>query len=102
MQTPAARYAVHTPPEALALFNQIGPLEIGLVIVVLLLIFGPKRLPRLGRQLGTEMREFKDSITGKSKHDDEPEQPALTQAQASAPAVATPPPQPADAPEQRG
>ena len=84
------------------MFNQIGPLEIGLVIVVLLLIFGPKRLPRLGKQLGTEMREFKDSITGKDKHDDDREQPALTQAQSSAPAAATPPSQPADAPEQRG
>jgi sec-independent protein translocase protein TatA len=87
------------------LFNQIGPLEIGLVIVVLLLIFGQKRLPRLGKQLGTEMREFKDSITGKDKHgeDGERDRPALTQSQASAPAAATPESQPADAaPEQRG
>ncbi len=99
------RYAVENPPEALALFNQIGPLEIGLVIVVLLLIFGPKRLPRLGKQLGTEMRDFKDSITGKDKHrddDDDREQPALTQAQAPPPPAATTPSQPADAPEQRG
>jgi sec-independent protein translocase protein TatA len=99
----AERYAVRTPTGGFALFNQIGPLEIGLVIVVLLLIFGPKRLPRLGKQLGTEMREFKDSITGKDKHDDDDrEQPALTQAQTSAPAAATPPPQPADVPDQRG
>ncbi len=39
----------------------IGPLE----IVIVLVIFGPKRLPDLGRSLGTGMREFKDSITGK-------------------------------------
>jgi sec-independent protein translocase protein TatA len=90
------------PTGGFALFNQIGPLEIGLVIVVLLLIFGPKRLPRLGKQLGTEMREFKDSITGKDKQDEDREQPALTQAQASAPAATTPSSQPADAPEQRG
>jgi sec-independent protein translocase protein TatA len=43
----------------------IGPLEIGLVLIVVLLIFGPKRLPDLGRSLGRGMREFKDSVTGK-------------------------------------
>jgi sec-independent protein translocase protein TatA len=45
----------------------IGPLEIIIVLVVVLLIFGPKRLPDLGRSLGGGMREFKDSVTGKSK-----------------------------------
>jgi sec-independent protein translocase protein TatA len=49
----------------------IGPLEIIVVLVVVLLIFGPKRLPDLGRSLGGGMREFKDSITGKDKDDDE-------------------------------
>lgn len=83
------------------MFNQIGPLEIALIVVVLLLIFGPKRLPRLGRQLGTEMREFKESITGKDKGDPEPEQPALTQAQPTS-TPAAPSPQSAEAPEQRG
>ena len=43
----------------------IGPLELAIVFVIVLLIFGPKRLPGLGRQLGTGMREFKESITGK-------------------------------------
>ena len=47
----------------------IGPLEMAIVLVIVLLIFGPKRLPGLGRQLGTGMREFKDSITGSgTKH----------------------------------
>ena len=41
----------------------IGPLEIAIVLAIVLLIFGPKRLPGLGKQLGTGMREFKDSIT---------------------------------------
>ncbi|HEY7004008.1 MAG TPA: twin-arginine translocase TatA/TatE family subunit [Gaiellaceae bacterium] len=40
------------------------------IILVLLLVFGPKRLPEMGRSLGRGMREFKDSITGA---DDEPE-----------------------------
>jgi sec-independent protein translocase protein TatA len=45
----------------------IGPLELIIVLVIVLLIFGPKRLPGLGRQLGSGMREFKDGITGKDK-----------------------------------
>ena len=49
----------------------IGPLEIAIVLVIVLLIFGPKRLPGLGRQLGTGMREFKESITGKDKDADD-------------------------------
>ncbi len=53
------------------MINGIGPLELGIVLVIVLLIFGPKRLPGLGRQLGSGMREFKDSITGKSKDDDD-------------------------------
>jgi sec-independent protein translocase protein TatA len=44
-----------------------GPLEIVIVLVIVLVIFGPKRLPDLGRSLGRGMREFKDSVTGKDK-----------------------------------
>jgi sec-independent protein translocase protein TatA len=43
------------------------------VLVIVLLIFGPKRLPGLGKQLGTGLREFKESITGEDKHDEEAE-----------------------------
>ena len=50
----------------------IGAGEIIIVLVVVLLIFGPKRLPDLGRSLGRGMREFKDSVTGKDD-DDTPE-----------------------------
>jgi len=53
----------------------IGPVELGIVLLIILLIFGPKRLPGLGRQLGSGMREFKDSITGKDK-DDEDDRPS--------------------------
>jgi sec-independent protein translocase protein TatA len=42
----------------------IGPLEIIVVLVIVLIIFGPKRLPDLGRSLGRGMREFKDSVKG--------------------------------------
>ena len=44
-----------------------GPLEIVVILVIVLIIFGPKRLPDLGRSLGRGMREFKDSVTGKDK-----------------------------------
>ncbi len=50
----------------------IGLPEILIVLVIVLVVFGPKRLPDLGRSLGSGMREFKDSITGGSKDDDEP------------------------------
>ena len=49
----------------------IGPMELAIIFVIVLLIFGPKRLPGLGRQLGTGMREFKESITGKDRDRDE-------------------------------
>ena len=49
----------------------IGPTELIIVLVIVLLIFGPKRLPGLGRQLGGGMREFKDSISGKGGRDDD-------------------------------
>jgi sec-independent protein translocase protein TatA len=44
-----------------------GPLEIVIVLIIVLVIFGPKRLPDLGRSLGRGMREFKDSVTGKDR-----------------------------------
>jgi sec-independent protein translocase protein TatA len=47
------------------------------VLVIVLLVLGPKRLPGLGKSLGTGMREFKDSITGDSKDEDE-ERPAIS------------------------
>ena len=64
----------------------IGPLELGIVLLIVLLIFGPKRLPGLGKQLGSGMREFKDSISGKDNDEDEKERrPELTPAQAQTP-----------------
>ncbi len=43
----------------------IGPMEIAIVLVIALIIVGPKKLPDMGRSLGSGMREFKDSVTGK-------------------------------------
>jgi sec-independent protein translocase protein TatA len=42
-----------------------------IILIVLLVVFGPKRLPEMGRSLGRGMREFKDSITGKDDDDDD-------------------------------
>jgi len=56
---------------SLAVFQSIGPLELLIVLGIVLVIFGPKRLPSLGRQLGAGMREFKDSITRRSGDDDD-------------------------------
>ena len=50
----------------------IGPLELAIVLIIALVIFGPKRLPELGRSVGHGLREFKSSITGEDKDDDEP------------------------------
>ena len=48
-----------------------GPLEIVVILVIVLVIFGPKRLPDLGRSLGRGMREFKDSLTGDRRDDED-------------------------------
>jgi sec-independent protein translocase protein TatA len=56
----------------------IGTGEIILLLLLALLLFGAKRLPEIGRSLGTGMKEFKDSVTGKTR--DEPsELPATTE-----------------------
>jgi sec-independent protein translocase protein TatA len=64
----------------------IGPLELAIVLVIALVIFGPKRLPDLGKSLGSGMREFKDSLTGRDDDDDDDdEQQAKLEAAASQP-----------------
>jgi sec-independent protein translocase protein TatA len=51
----------------------IGIPELLIVLAVVLVIFGPKRLPQLGRSLGGGLREFKDSVTGRHDNDDDDE-----------------------------
>jgi sec-independent protein translocase protein TatA len=68
----------------------IGPLELGIVLLIVLIVFGPKRLPGLGRQLGSGMREFKDSITGKDKDDDDSDAKPAVRQQAVDPAPSEP------------
>jgi sec-independent protein translocase protein TatA len=80
----------------------VGPLELAVVLIVALLVLGPKRLPEVGRSLGNGIREFKDSIQNGSDHQDDdpalevenPPEPVATSA-ATAPVA----PAAADAPE---
>ena len=53
-------------------FN-VGPLELVIVLVIALVILGPKRLPEVGKSIGNGMREFKDAISGHNKDDDDDE-----------------------------
>ena len=69
---------------SLAVFQSIGPTELIIVLVIVLVIFGPKRLPGLGRSLGSGMREFRDSVTGKGTDRDLDEDDADTRRQANA------------------
>jgi sec-independent protein translocase protein TatA len=64
-----------------------NPLHIAFLVVILLLVFGAKRLPEIGRSLGSGMREFKQSVTGETPT----QQPALPAAQQPAQAPAQPP-----------
>jgi sec-independent protein translocase protein TatA len=79
-----------------------NPLHIAFLVVILLLVFGARRLPEIGRSLGSGMREFKESISGEAK------QPALTPTEPPPPAQApvaqpaapvAPPAPPPDQPE---
>jgi sec-independent protein translocase protein TatA len=68
----------------------VGPGEIILVLIVALLIFGPKRLPEMGRSVGKSMREFKDSLSGKDDDEIEHHSATVTRTQELPPAA--PPP----------
>ena len=59
-------------------FN-IGPMELIVVLVIALVVLGPKKLPDVGKSLGKGMREFKDSISGMSGNDDERDEPKAKQ-----------------------
>ncbi|MFL5908080.1 MAG: twin-arginine translocase TatA/TatE family subunit [Solirubrobacterales bacterium] len=95
----------------------VGPLEIAVVLIIVLIIFGPKRLPELGQSMGRGIREFRSSLSGdKDKDQDSPDekpreleasqqaqasQPQPTQAQQPgqpAPAAPAPPASPAEKP----
>jgi sec-independent protein translocase protein TatA len=49
----------------------IGPLEIVVILIIALIVFGPKRLPELGRSMGKGIREFKSSLSGDKDDEDD-------------------------------
>ncbi len=49
----------------------VGPLELAVVVIFALIIFGPKRLPELGKSMGKGIREFRSSISGENDDDDD-------------------------------
>jgi sec-independent protein translocase protein TatA len=51
------------------MFGNIGVPEIAIVLIIALVVFGPKRLPELGRSLGRGIREFRGSIGGDNDDD---------------------------------
>jgi sec-independent protein translocase protein TatA len=53
------------------MLGNIGPLEIVVVLIIALIVFGPKRLPELGRSLGKGIREFRGSLGGNDDDEDE-------------------------------
>jgi len=66
-------------------FSGIGVPELLIVLVIALIVLGPKKLPEVGRSLGRGMREFKDSVSGitDDKDDDDPEVHTLNGASSS-------------------
>jgi len=71
----------------------VGPLEIAVVLIIVLIIFGPKRLPELGQSMGRGIREFKNSISGDKDKESSEEKPRELQASQATPTTqpATPP-----------
>ena len=70
--------------------GNIGPLEIAIVLVIVLIIFGPKRLPELGRSMGRGIREFRGSLSGDKDKDDVDDKRAELEASQATPPSASP------------
>jgi sec-independent protein translocase protein TatA len=67
----------------------VGPLELAIVLIIALVVFGPKRLPELGKSVGRGIREFKGAISGDDDDDEEPQPQAKIES-------AQPPPPPSE------
>jgi sec-independent protein translocase protein TatA len=62
----------------------IGPLEVAIVLIIALVIFGPKRIPELGHSLGKGIREFRGSIGGEKEDEEKSKAPPLGETPAKA------------------
>jgi sec-independent protein translocase protein TatA len=58
----------------MSVMPNVGPLELAIVLIIALVIFGPKKLPELGRSLGRGIREFRSSVSGKDEEERRPGQ----------------------------
>lgn len=76
------------------MLGNIGPLEVLVVLIIALVVFGPKRLPELGSSLGRGIREFRDTVSGEKDDDDVK---ALSASKVTTTPAATPPEEPAEA-----
>jgi sec-independent protein translocase protein TatA len=74
------------------MLGNIGPLEIIVVLIIALIVFGPKRLPELGNSLGRGIREFRNTVTGDKSDDDDDD------SDVKAIRASTPPPPPVEQP----
>jgi sec-independent protein translocase protein TatA len=79
----------------------VGPLELVVVLIIALVVLGPKRLPEVGRSLGKGMREFKDSLSGVNEDDNELRSEDVEAPPKELATTATVPASPADAPQKR-
>jgi sec-independent protein translocase protein TatA len=70
----------------------VGPLELAIVLIIALVVFGPKRLPELGRSLGKGIREFRGSVSGDGNDEPEPPEPRGAIAPPQPPAASPQPP----------
>jgi len=68
-----------------AMLGNIGPLEIIVVLIIALIVFGPKRLPELGSSLGRGIREFRNTVTGDKSDDDDDDFKAIGASKPAAP-----------------
>jgi sec-independent protein translocase protein TatA len=82
------------------MFGNIGPEEIILILVVLLVVFGPGRIPELGGALGKGIRQFKRSVRGEEESAP-PQAPPVVAPPQQAVAISPPPPQQVAAPPSR-
>ncbi len=85
-EEPVPRSHSHEPPITRRYSRRmpnIGPMELVIVFVIALIVLGPKRLPEVGRSIGSSMREFKDAISGEKRDDDDEDELNLTTASKS-------------------
>lgn len=64
------------------MFGRLGWMEVGLILLVLLVIFGPSKLPQLGKSIGDSLREFKKSTKGLTEEEAAPEKKESTEKKA--------------------